>query len=318
MEFGVQVWDEGLAETGNTPQAMARVTQAAERLGFDHVWINDHVITPVSQERSYYPIGGAPWPLPPTAEVHDPLAVLAMLGAVTERIRIGTSTLVLPLRAPLPTIKSLITIDHVSSGRLTLGFAPGWWREEFEILGVPWEARGKVTDEYLVVFTLACGGGIHDYQGEHVSFESVPFFPPSVQQPRIRMVSCGTSRRALIRGARYDGVFRILTPVDEVRAFVDQLRAEAERVGNDPERVKLYDFQAIVITDDVSTQFEGVADLPLVGPADKLLDVIAAYEGAGMHQLVSGFTSDPFGSTTEQLDNMEQFATEVMGPYRGQ
>ena len=140
MEFGVQVWDEGLSETGNTPQAMARVTQAAERLGFDHVWINDHVITPVSQERSYYPIGGAPWPLPPTAEVHDPLAVLAMLGAVTERIRIGTSTLVLPLRAPLPTIKSLITIDHVSSGRLTLGFAPGWWGRSSR----SWACRGRL------------------------------------------------------------------------------------------------------------------------------------------------------------------------------
>src|SRR5436190_381335 len=116
MEFGVQIWDEGLRETGNDPAAMRRVTTKAEELGFDHVWVNDHVITPVSQAKSAYPIGGAPWPLPPEAEVHDPFAVLAMLGAVTERIRIGTSALVVPLRAPLPSIKSLITIDHISSG----------------------------------------------------------------------------------------------------------------------------------------------------------------------------------------------------------
>jgi probable F420-dependent oxidoreductase len=276
VEFGVQVWDEGLQETGNTPQAMTRVAQAAEALGFDHLWINDHVITPVSQEKSYYPIGGAPWPLPPHAEVHDPLAVLAMLGAVTDRIRIGSSTLVVPLRDPLPTIKSLITIDHIASGRLTLGFAPGWWREEFEALGRPWEARGAVLDEYLDVFSLACNGGIHDYHGEHVSFDSVPFFPPSVQQPRIRMVSCGTSMNALRRGSRYDGVFRILTPVAEVKGIVDRVRSEAERAGRDPEDVKLYDFQAIVITQG-PTQFEGVSDLPLAGPADRLMDVIAAY-----------------------------------------
>ena len=316
MEFGVQVWDEGLRETGNTPQAMTRIAQAAETLGFDHLWINDHVITPVSQERSYYPIGGAPWPLPPTADVHDPLAVLAMLGAATERIRIGSSTLVVPLRAPLPTIKSLITIDHISEGRLTLGFAPGWWREEFEVLGLPWEARGAVLDEYLEVFKIACAGGIHDYHGEHVDFDSVPFFPGSVQQPRFPMVSCGTSVRALRRGSRYDGVFRILTPVAEVKGIVDRMRAEAEQAGGDPEGVKLYDFQAIVVTDDTA-QFEGVTDLPLAGPASQLLDVIAEYEAAGMHQLVSGFTSDPFGSTTEQLENMEQFAREVMHPYRG-
>jgi probable F420-dependent oxidoreductase len=317
VEFGVQVWDEGLRETGNTPQAMTRVTQAAEELGFDHVWINDHVITPVSQEKSYYPIGGAPWPLPPDADVHDPLAVLAMLGAVTDRIRIGTSTLVVPLRAPLPTIKALITIDHISAGRLTLGFAPGWWKEEFEVLGLPWEARGAVLDEYLDVFALACGGGIHDFHGTHVSFDEVPFFPPSVQQPRIRMVSCGTSVRALRRGSRFDGLFRILTPVAEVKGIVDRMRAEAEQAGNDPDNVKLYDFQAIVIADG-ATQFEGVTDLPLAGPADRLMEVIAEYEAAGMHQLVSGFTSDPFGSTTEQVENMEQFAREVMHPYRGQ
>ena len=61
-----------------------------------------------------------------------------------------------------------------------------------------------------------------------------------------------------------------------------------------------------------------MGDLPLAGPADKVLEAIAAYEAAGMHQLVSGFTSDPFGSTTEQLENLEQFAREVMHPYRGQ
>ena len=316
MEFGLQVWDEGLRETGNTPQAMTRVAQAAEALGFDHLWINDHVITPVSQEKSYYPIGGAPWPLPPEAEVHDPLAVLAMLGAVTERIRIGTSTLVVPLRAPIPTIKALITIDNICSGRLTLGFAPGWWQEEFEALGLPWEARGAVLDEYLEVFSTACGGGIHDYHGTHVSFDSVPFFPPSVQQPRFPMVACGTSMPALRRGSRYDGLFRILTPLAEVKGIVDRMRAEAERAGNDPDRVKLYDFQAIVITEE-ATQFEGVADLPLAGPADRILEVIGQYEAAGMHQLVSGFTSDPFGRTDEQLENIEQFAREVMQPYRG-
>ena len=122
--------------------------------------------------------------------------------------------------------------------------------------------------------------------------------------------------RALRRGSRYDGVFRILTPVAEVKGIVDRMRSEAEQAGRDPEGVRLYDFQAIVIADG-PTQFEGVADLPLAGPVDRLLEVIAEYEAAGMHQLVSGFTSDPFGSTTEQLENMERFAREVMHPYRG-
>jgi hypothetical protein len=80
--------------------------------------------------------------------------------------------------------------------------------------------------------------------------------------------------------------------------------------------VKLYDFQAIILTDDGDVTFEGVADLPLAGPADHLLETIAEYDRAGMHQLVAGFTADPFGPMQEQLDNMERFAKEVMQPYR--
>ena len=267
MEFGLQVWDEGLRETGNTPQAMTRYPggrSAGVRSPLDQR-PRDHAREP---REVVLPDRRGTLALPPEAEVHDPLAVLAMLGAVTERIRIGTSTLVVPLRAPIPTIKALITIDNICSGRLTLGFAPGWWQEEFEALGLPWEARGAVLDEYLEVFSAACGGGIHDYHGKHVSFDSVPFFPPSVQQPRFPMVACGTSMPALRRGSRYDGLFRILTPLAEVKGIVDRMRAEAERAGNDPDRVKLYDFQAIVITEE-ATQFEGVADLPLAGPADR-------------------------------------------------
>ena len=130
------------------------------------------------------------------------------------------------------------------------------------------------------------------------------------------MVSCGTSKRALRRGARYDGLFRILTPIAEVRRILDDMRSEAERAGNDPERMKLYDFQAIILTDG-NVSFEGVGDLPLAGTADQVLHAVDQYQQAGMHQLVAGFTTDPFGPMDEQLENMEQFAAEVMRPYRG-
>jgi hypothetical protein len=130
------------------------------------------------------------------------------------------------------------------------------------------------------------------------------------------MISCGTSTRALKRGARYDGLFRILTGVDEIASIRAQMRNEAQRVGNEVEQLKLYDYQPMILTEGAA--FEGVGDLPLAGSADKLLTGIAEYEQAGMDQLVHGFTSDPFGPMPEQLENMEQFATEVMQPYRRQ
>ena len=85
--------------------------------------------------------------------MYDPLVVMAMLAATTTRIRIGTSTLVVPIRPALPTAKALVSIDQLSKGRFTLGFAPGWWLEEFELLGLPFFAdRGAVLDEYLEVY----------------------------------------------------------------------------------------------------------------------------------------------------------------------
>ncbi len=315
MKFGVQVWDMGLRGGGNGPDSMIAVARRAEELGFDEVWVNDHVVTPLSEERSYYPIGGAPWPLPADSDVYDPLVVMAMLATATSTIRIGTSTLVVPLRAALPTAKALVSIDQVSHGRFDLGFAPGWWREEFEILGLPFATRGAVLDEYLEVFDLACRGGTVEYAGAHVEFGPVPLYPVSFQQPRFPMIGCGTSQRALLRGARYDGLFRILTAVSEIPAILDAMRAEATRVGNDPDGLRLYDYQPMILSEGAA--FEGVGDLPLAGSADKLLAGIEEYDKAGMYQLVHGFTDDPFGPMTEQLEKMEQFAVEVMHPYQG-
>ena len=106
-------------------------------------------------------------------------------------------------------------------------------------------------DEYLEVFTIACGGGIHDYHGEHVVVRFGAVLPAvGAAAPLPDGQPAAPACRALRRGSRYDGVFRILTPVAEVKGIVDRMRAEAEQAGGDPEGVKLYDFQAIVITDD--------------------------------------------------------------------
>jgi len=315
LQFGVQVWDMGAPGSGNDLETMITVAKKAEELGFEALWINDHVITPDSYEKSYYPIGGAPWPLPVDADVYDPLVCLAALATHTEKIVLGTSTLVVPIRGALATAKSLITIDHLSKGRLALGFAPGWWVEEFEILDVPFKKRGKILNEYLDVFEIACKGGILSYDGEHIQFSGAGFFPGSYQKPAFPMIACGTSQPALNRGARYDGLFRIITPLEEVAGIAQELREKAEAAGHDPARPKLYDFNPIVITDGAA-QFEGVEDLPLAGSVNFIMDQLKAYEDAGMHQIVSGFTADPFGPMDEQLENIQRFAEEVMVPYR--
>jgi probable F420-dependent oxidoreductase len=118
------------------PAAFRRLARAAEDLGYAHLWVSDHVLLP---RRSHVP----------GDHQLDPLVSLGWLAAATERIGIGSSVLVLPHRGAAATAKALATIDWLSGGRLVVGVGAGWLREELEALGVPFEHRGRVTDDTI-------------------------------------------------------------------------------------------------------------------------------------------------------------------------
>src|SRR3990172_6213918 len=128
MHFGVGLPNfRRLAST----EAIGTVAQAAEALGFDSVWVSDHIVVPHSA-------------IPRFGEVFfEPFTTLAYVAGQTRRIRLGTSVIILPYRNPLFMAKALATIDVLSGGRLIVGAAVGWLAEEFEALGVPFQARGS-------------------------------------------------------------------------------------------------------------------------------------------------------------------------------
>ncbi len=118
------------------PAAFAELARAAERLGYAHLWVSDHVLLP---RTSHVPAG----------HQLDALASLGWLAAKTERIGLGTSVLVLPHRGAAATAKALSTIDWLAGGRLIVGVGAGWLREELAALGVPFEQRGRRTDDTI-------------------------------------------------------------------------------------------------------------------------------------------------------------------------
>jgi alkanesulfonate monooxygenase SsuD/methylene tetrahydromethanopterin reductase-like flavin-dependent oxidoreductase (luciferase family) len=118
------------------PGAFAELARTAEGLGYAHLWVSDHVLLP---RASHVPAG----------HQLDPLASLGWLAGYTERIGLGTSVLVLPHRGAAATAKALSTIDWLSAGRLIVGVGAGWLREELAALGVPFEERGRRTDETI-------------------------------------------------------------------------------------------------------------------------------------------------------------------------
>src|SRR5580700_6187924 len=141
------------------PDAIRRAAVQAEELGFDDVWVSEHIIVP--KDASY----------PPSPSFYDPVLTLTWAAAFTRRVRLGTSVLVLPMRHPLPLAKELATLHNLSEGRLILGAGVGWLEPEFAALGVPFRERGRRMDEGIAMMRAVWTQDPVSFQGKYIAAE---------------------------------------------------------------------------------------------------------------------------------------------------
>jgi probable F420-dependent oxidoreductase len=135
MRYGVHLPHAGEQAT---PALIQRFAIRAEEFNLDDVWVSEHIIVPRDK-------------FPRSPLFYDPVLTLTWVAAVTKRVRLGTSVLVLPMRHPLPLAKELATLQNFSEGRLILGAGVGWLQPEFAALGVPFAERGRRLDEGLAM-----------------------------------------------------------------------------------------------------------------------------------------------------------------------
>ncbi|AMO60650.1 F420-dependent methylene-tetrahydromethanopterin reductase [Mycolicibacterium phlei] len=171
--------DAGIAE-------IARVAQEADRLGYHHLTCSEHIGVPSAEAGRR---GSRYW---------DPLATFGYVAARTERIRLVTMTLVLGYHHPLAIVKRYGTLDHVSNGRVILGVGVGTLREEFDLLGAPFEDRGPRADDALRALRAALASNEPSYHGEYYSFEGLTVDPCALQ-PHMPIWVGGRTRRSLRR-----------------------------------------------------------------------------------------------------------------------
>src|SRR5262245_22309610 len=152
MDFGVATSTRG--ET-STREGYIAVAEAAERLGFGFLSVNDHVVVPRGIASKYPYSGDHEWDGARVGECLDCIATLAFLAGRTERLKLLSSVMVVPQREPVLTAKMLATVDILARGRLIVGCGVGWLKEEFEALGAPpFAERGRVTDEFIDAFKV--------------------------------------------------------------------------------------------------------------------------------------------------------------------
>ncbi|MCH7836011.1 MAG: LLM class flavin-dependent oxidoreductase, partial [Chloroflexi bacterium] len=145
MEFGIHLPHVG---PFTTPEAITAVARNAEQLGYHSLWVSDHIITPRKIDSAY---PGGRYRVQPEWPFLEPVSTLLFAAAVTKRIRLGTSVLVITQRQPVVLAKQLATLDFLSNGRLIFGAGAGWMKEEFQALNVPIANRGPRMAEYLEV-----------------------------------------------------------------------------------------------------------------------------------------------------------------------
>lgn len=171
--------DAGVEEIG-------RVAEAADRLGYHHMTCSEHIGLPSTETDRR---GARYW---------DPLATFGFVSARTTRIRFATMTLVLGYHHPLAIVKRYGTLDHVSNGRLILGVGVGSLKEEFDLLGAPFEDRGARGDDALRALRAALPSREPAYEGEFYSFGGLTVEPCALQ-PHLPIWVGGRTRRSLRR-----------------------------------------------------------------------------------------------------------------------
>jgi probable F420-dependent oxidoreductase len=156
-------------EQDATIDDIGRVAEAADRLGYHHLTCSEHIGMPASEAGRR---GSRYW---------DPLATLGYMAARTKQIRLATMTLVLGYHHPLEIVKRYGTLDHVSGGRVILGVGVGSLKEEFDLLGVPFDDRGARADDALRALRVALPSNEPTYDGEFYSFGGLTVDPCALQ-----------------------------------------------------------------------------------------------------------------------------------------
>jgi probable F420-dependent oxidoreductase len=266
------------------PSAFVSAAEAADRAGFESVWLPEHLVFPVEMGGSPFPGDDHP-PVPPETPLFDVFAYLAYLAARTERVKLGTWVYLLGLRHPFVAARAVATLDGVSGGRAVVGVGAGWLRQEWSAAGLDPRSRGRRLDEALDVCRKLWTDAVIEHHGRFYDFDPVRFEPKPVQRPHPPVLAGGESEAALARAARTcDGWIGVPHTPESAAARVVELRRRLESAGRDPDA------------------FEYVAGATVHGPGD-----IEAYARAGLTRVIVS----PWRRSREAVEGIERLADEL-------
>lgn len=318
MRFGVAIGNLGAFGDPAGVDACIEVAQAADQLGFDSVWTNDHIVVPTNIESRYPYNESGIFPASPAVQCYEPLVMMSALAAATQQVQIGCSVLVIPYRHPAVVAKMLAAADRIARGRIVLGAGVGWMREEFDALNLPpehFEHRGSVTNEYLrAMKEIWTNSGPSSFHGEYVEFENVGAYPKPAQEGGIPIVVGGNGINAWRRASRWgDGYHAAFQPIDSLAYEIEGVRETCRRDRRDPDELEISMLSGIRLTDE---PWPEDARPLLCGNPDEIAADLLALGKVGLQHLVATPTVSGDSQLQRVLGGIETMAAEILPAYQ--
>jgi len=276
-----------------TPEIIRRAAVRAEALGYDSVWVSDHVVVPRANVGNF------------GETIFDPLITLGVVAGATSRVRLGTTVLIVPYRQAVVTAKMVSSLDALSGGRVVLGVGVGWMREEIELLGGNYDRRGAWSDEAIAVMRACWRDARTAHRGEFFSFDDVGVFPKPVRGD-IPILVGGHTPRALRRVVeRGDGWHAAFISPPALGEDIARLREECAR------QKRPFDQLTISVRAGLSLRSAplGSDRKPLQGSRDQIIADLTAYRDLGVGTIL---LETRYRDLQEILATYDTFARDIL------
>jgi probable F420-dependent oxidoreductase len=239
-------------------------SEEADRLGFESVWLPEHLVIPKAATGSPHHGEEHP-PVPSSVPCFDVFVYIAAIAMRTSRVRLATGVYNIGLRHPFVTARAVATADRLSSGRVELGIGSSWLKEEWDAVGLDFASRGRRVDEALEVCRRLWSEPEIEHRGEFFRFTATAFEPKPVQQP-LPIVVGGDAPASLARAAKFGtGWYPMNHSLEALPASIAKL-AELRAAAGRRERVEVTVHLAVNEPSDVERYAAAGVDRVLVRP----------------------------------------------------
>jgi probable F420-dependent oxidoreductase len=278
-----------------TAEAVSKVAQRAEALGYDSLWTIERLLWPVKPQSPYpaTPDGSLPEPY---KYALDPLDTLTFAAAQTRKIALGTSVLDIPYHNPVTLARRLTTLDVLSNGRARLGLGLGWSKDEMDAVGADLKKRGALADEFLQALKAIWTTNPVEFHGKFYQIPKSYIGPKPVQKPHPPIYMAAFAPAALKRLATMaDGWNPVGIPVDGMAQMFGAIKQMAKEAGRDPASLAL----VVRANLEISDKAVGKERFIFNGSVEQIKEDIAGCRRIGAHEL---FFDPTFAAGGQSLD----------------